>query len=179
MKRIAFGFGIGVVLAGCSAGSGGEGKGLEAGAAQVGEGVLSTVDGRPISVQRVQELVAATGLGPKEAVRRLQAEELLASEAKRRGFGDLPEVRMVGRRAAAQKLLEVVVEEPNGPKTFSDDRIRDEYETMKPTRFVLPERRTSVHFLAKIPEDASPELEGKAKALAEAEVAALRKATDL
>jgi hypothetical protein len=151
----------GVFLWACEGGRATGAGGHQAhGSATLGGAVVSTVDGHPVSLHEVEGLVHA-GLSPREALRRLQAERLLMTEAERRGFGRDPEVRQVGRQALVQALLVAEAESVH----ISDDDVRRAYEQQK-ARFDRPERRASVHVLAKLPKQPTAEAEAEAKAFA-------------
>jgi parvulin-like peptidyl-prolyl cis-trans isomerase-like protein len=148
-------------------------KTLDRGRASVGEQIVSTVDGHPISITEVETLVRA-GLTPREALRRLQAERLLMTEAARRGWGADREVEHVGEQAAVQALLQAVTDTVR----VSDEEIKRAYQAQL-ARFEIPELRACVHVLARLAKDASAEDEAAAKAFALAAVKELRDAGDL
>ena len=143
------------------------------GSSAVGGRVVSTVDGHAITVGEVEALVRA-GLSPREALRRLQAERLLMAEAERLGFGKTAAASQVATQARVQALLEAEADAVR----VSDAEIRAAYERSK-DRFEKPERRASVHVLAKLPKDASAEADAAARAFIERVIPELRDARDL
>ena len=72
--------------------------------------VVAVVNGRPIRVEEVHELARARQLSPREALRELEAEELLLGEASRRGYGRDAMTKRTVARAAVQALLAREVE---------------------------------------------------------------------
>lgn len=131
------------------------------------------MDGQPIVAPEIEAL-AREGLTPQVALRRLQAERLLMAEAERRGFAEDPAVKQVGRQAAVQALLDAEA----GSVIVSDADLRQTYAEQRP-RFEIPERRASVHVLAALPKNASPEQDAAAKAYAQKVLRELSAATDL
>jgi hypothetical protein len=164
-----------VVLLGCGTGEHGAGSRAEGvrGTATVGGQIVSTVDGQPIAIDEVRELVRA-GLSPRVALRRLQAERLLAAEAARRGAGHGAPVKQVARQALVQALLEAEA----SSVVVNEAEIRPAYEKAL-ARFERPERRASVHVLAKLPNNASPEADAAAKAFALRALPSLAQSQDL
>lgn len=113
------------------------------GSARVGGTVVSTVDGEAITLEDVRTLVRGSRLDAAEALRRLQAERLLMTQAERRGrWADRP-VRHVTRQALVQALLD----QEAATATVSDAELRAAYER-EHDRFDVPERRASLHVLA-------------------------------
>jgi parvulin-like peptidyl-prolyl isomerase len=164
-----------LALVACGAGRGTERSrsGGSRGRAEVGGEVVSTVDGDPITVGEVERLARA-GLSGREALRRLQAERILMAEAMRRDFRDDSNVVDVARQAQVQALLEQTAREV----VVSDAQVRQAYEKNL-SRFTTPERRESVHVLARLPKQPSPEEEAAAKAFAEQALPELASAEDL
>jgi peptidyl-prolyl cis-trans isomerase C len=133
--------------------------------------VVSTVDHRAITLPDVEELVRA-GMPSGEALGRLQAELLLMDEAERRGFERDATVRAVASQALVQALLESEVASVRVPE--SD--VAASYQ-QQASRFRPAERRGSVHVLARLPKNPSPDFETRAQALVRqlgAELAATR-----
>lgn len=172
-----FGYALSIVLVlihGCDGGRlGASAKAGRHGTATVGGGVISTVDGHPIAVSEVQELVAA-GLSPRVALARLQAERLLMADAERRGFGRLASVALVAEQARVQALLEAEAD----AVVASEQELRAAY-AANLSRFEKPERRGSVHILAALPKNATPAADAAAKAFAERALRELAQTTDL
>jgi hypothetical protein len=131
------------------------------GHANIGGQVISTVHGFAITVAEVEALAREAGLPAAQALERLQAERLLMAEAERRGFGDDPAVREVGRKAAVQALLDQVA----NSEQVSEADVKEAYAKAK-ERFDKPERRASVHVLAALGKQPTPEAEAAAKAYA-------------
>lgn len=77
--------------------------------------VISTVDGAPITVDEVERVARDTGLTPREALRRLQEERVLAARASAAGHADDREIVDATRRAAVRALLAERVEGEVGP----------------------------------------------------------------
>ncbi len=168
---------IAVVLAGlASCGDGGPaglaGKHSQ-GSAVIGGQVISTVHGFAITVADVQSLVDASELTPLEALRRLQAEQLLMGAAEERGVAGHSEVKLVQRKAAVQALLDQLA----SSATVSDAEIRAAYDKAG-TRFGHPELRAAVHVLARLPKNPSPEADAAAKAFAKQVIPRLGQAAD-
>ncbi len=158
-----------------SCGDAGEGEGAGTatrGAATVGGDVVSTVDGHPITVADVGALARAGRVSPQEALRRLQAELLLMAEAERRGLAVRRAVREVGRKASVHALLD---EEANAA-TVPREQLRARYKQHN-RRFNRPEVRSSLHALAQLDDNASPEQEQAGKEFAQAMLERFR-ATD-
>jgi parvulin-like peptidyl-prolyl isomerase len=127
-------------------------------AAKVKGVVVARVDGHAITADQVSALPE---LAPREAVRRLASERLLMAEASRRGYGTRRAVLLAERQALAQAVLADEEERV----TVSTEELRAAYEAQR-DRFHRPERRTSVHVLARVPEDAEPALDAQARAFA-------------
>ncbi len=142
------------------------------GNASIGGQVVSTVDGRPITVAEIERLVRA-GLTPQQALRRLQSEQLLMEEAERRGLAGNPAVHEV----KAQAEVQAVIEQEANAVTVSDADVRRAYEQQK-ERFERPERRAAVHVLAKLPPNSSPQALAAAKEFADRMVGELALAPD-
>ena len=118
------------------------------------QGVVANVDGTAITVADVQRLCDRSGLAPKVALERLEAEALLAGEAARRGFSRVDAVDHVGEQALVQALLvgDVEREEPTAAE------ISEAY-AKSGDRFHTPERRVAMHVLAVLPKKPTPEIE--------------------
>jgi peptidyl-prolyl cis-trans isomerase C len=142
--------------------------------ARVGGAVISTIDGHPITVGDVQDLVTHSRLAPDEALRRLQAERLLMLEADRREFGRAPAVAQVARQARVQALLDAATE----GASVSDADVLAAYEKAK-GRFDRPERRAAVHVLARLPASPTPEADAAARAFAADMIAPLAATQDV
>lgn len=135
--------------------------------------VVSTVDRTQITLREVEELVLA-GLSPAEALRRLQGQSLLMSEADRRGVDDNAPVEQVGRQAAVQALLE----SETRAVEVSSDELRAEY-TAQFKRFGTPERRIAAHVLVRPAEKGARASDADARQLAAQIGAAFAQASDV
>jgi parvulin-like peptidyl-prolyl isomerase len=110
--------------------------------------VVSTVNGHAILISDVEALMKASSLGAREALERLQAEQLLIAEAERRGIGG-PAIDRVAERARVQALLD----KEAAAHVATDSELREAYE--KDVRFHMPEQRQPIHVLARVGEAAS------------------------
>jgi hypothetical protein len=158
----------GVLLSSCGDDGidGGRGR-AERGDAKVGGAVVSTVDGHPILISDVQALMKAASLSAREALERLQAEQLLMSEAQRRGIGGAA-VDQVAERARVQALLDMEA----AANIATEAELREAYQ--KDVRFHLPEHRMSMHVLARLSAQASDAEVAAARAVAMKAIADLR-----
>jgi DNA-binding transcriptional regulator YhcF (GntR family) len=89
---------------GCGGVETGEQPGLR-GKAQARGALVAKVNGGAIGLEQVRELSASTGLSPREALARLEDEQLLADEAARRGYGRSHQLDEPLKRALVQALL--------------------------------------------------------------------------
>jgi hypothetical protein len=137
------------------------------------QGVVANVDGTAITVADVQRLCERSGLAPKVALERLEAEALLAGEAARRGFSGLDAVEHVGQQALVQALLgaDVEREEPTAAE------ISEAY-AKSGDRFHTAERRVAMHALAVLPKKPTPEIEALERAFATDAIEKLKAAAD-
>lgn len=142
-----------------------------------GHQVIARVAQQPITVPEVSEVVRATGLEPRQALRRLIEERLLAHEAEGRGYGAAPGVEPAARNAAAHALLARRVEQASGDEQVSQAEVTRRVEALADKR-AMPERRGADHVLFQVEADADPELDARAQHLAEQAVAALRDSAD-
>lgn len=78
--------------------------------AATGGRIVAVVNGHSISVQDVQEAARARRLSAHDALRELEAEQLLLGEAAKRGYGNDDETRRTIARASVQTLLERDIE---------------------------------------------------------------------
>jgi len=130
------------------------------GSAELGGQVVSTVDGYPVTLEDVRELMTL-GMTAQQALRTLQDELILIGEAERRGFERDPEVFTVGRKARVQALLHAEA----STQQVGEEALREAYQAAG-ARFRHGERRASVHVLAKLPKAASAEEVAAAESLA-------------
>lgn len=129
---------------------------------KVGGRVVSTVQGHPITVSMVERAARVAGVSPAVALRRLQDETLLAAAAEHAGLGNRREVRSATRRAMVQELLAREIE----ARVTEADVTAEELEALFERdleRWESPERRRSVHALARIPAGAPPDAERAAE----------------
>ncbi|MEZ4256456.1 MAG: peptidylprolyl isomerase [Polyangiales bacterium] len=155
----------------------GDGSPLADGRANIGGNVVATVDGRPITVARVAAVVRATGLAPSDALRRLEDEELLASEAAKRGMGERAVVQRILKQAAVQKLLHEAVEVPMQAANVPAKEVDKVFEQRRDS-LSHPEQRASVHILVRVKPGAAPDVDAKAKLVAQRAITDLRRAVD-
>lgn len=111
--------------------------------------VVATVDGDPISLSEVQELVDATGLSPREALERLENERLLAMYAEQRGYGQDANARRELERARARALLANAVEKGTAPEDMPAAEVQARFETIK-ERDKRFDQRAVTHVLFRI-----------------------------
>jgi parvulin-like peptidyl-prolyl isomerase len=135
---------------------------------------VAVVDGRGIALSEVQELVRRSGLSARDALSRLEAERLLIKEAERHGFAEDAEVHLVAKRAAVQALLLAEADRIG----VEEEELREAYEAAQ-DRFHKPERRESVHVLASMSADASPELSRAGEKLAREAIRAFTETDDV
>jgi peptidyl-prolyl cis-trans isomerase C len=115
--------------------------------------LAASVDGAPIRLEEVQELmenamdVVDGGLSAAEAVDVLIRNELLGAEAERRGYGQSEEVEDVRRLALAKALLTTRVGKGVRPETVDREELRRYFEANK-RRFIRGAQRKVVHVLA-------------------------------
>lgn len=164
----ALGLTLGLAAGGCGDDGGGREQGAaRRGGSQVGGTVVSTVNGHAILIADVQALMRASSLSAREALERLQAEQLLMAEAERRGVGG-PALEQVAERARVQALLDMEA----ATSRATDRELRQAYE--KDARFHVPELRTSIHVLARLGADATEAQQAAARAIATKAIADLR-----
>jgi hypothetical protein len=159
---------LGLICAAC--GDDGQGRSFgtaQQGSSKVGGAIVSTVDGHAISIADVQAVMRASSLSAREALDRLQAEQLLMAEAERRGISGAA-IQQVEERAAVQALLDGEA----AKRLASDGDVRAVYEA--DPRFHVPELRTTVHVLARVSEQASEREARAAYAVAKKAVEDLR-----
>lgn len=107
------------------------------------------VNEAPISVSDVQQLLDETdgGLSPDGALQALIRNELLAQEARRRGYENDPEVEDARRLALTRAVLTQKIEREISSGTIDEAQLRAYYEEKK-ARFVHGVKRKVIHFLA-------------------------------
>ncbi len=146
-----------IVVSACGDDGPADAPAREQGGDDVGGETVATVDGVGISIDEVEAMVSRTGLSPEQALRKLEEQELLAAEARRRGLGARRETREAGERAMIQRYLIERVEGVVTPASITDEAMRTRYEAQR-DRYVRPALRRSTHLLFEVPEDASPEV---------------------
>lgn len=119
------------------------------------------MDGSSIGVADVERTARTLKLDPTTALDRLIAERLLVQEAQRRGVHRAEAVEHVARQAAVQLLLEREVEHV----AVSEDAIAEAYNNQS-ARFIVPERRASLHVLVTVKRDDSAERQRAAERVA-------------
>jgi peptidyl-prolyl cis-trans isomerase C len=166
-----------VVLIALAPGCSETGRGGRTQRAQPGQGeradVVSRVNGSVIATTEVDQLMRAGRISPELALRRLQAERLLAEEADRRGYAARSETRAYARQASVQALLARDVES----EPVLDAELEAAYATQQ-QRFDRPELRRATHVLAVLPPTASPEQERSARTFIEQAITLLSAAAD-
>ncbi len=115
--------------------------------------VVATVDGEPITLDEVRGAALEAGISPLDALHRLEEERVLYRHALESSSLDPAEAERGARRAAVQALLHHRVEDAVGPDSVTDAELMARYDASR-SSFVQPERRTSVHVLARLPPDA-------------------------
>lgn len=135
---------------------------------------VAVVNGATISVGDIEKVVRRSGQTPLKALALLEAERLLVEEAYRRGFDADPEVVQVGKQAAVQELL---IERVERQTRVNDEDLEAAYERER-SRFQQPERRVSVHVLAKLKRGADAKTQQAAVQLAREAIAAFKKEGD-
>lgn len=136
--------------------------------------VVSTVDGVAIAVSDVERIVRETGLPCAEALARLETEQLLAAKAESLGFGVHPQVQYVVKQAMVQALLTKDVE----PTEVTQSEIEQAYQKNIET-YHIPERRRSLHVLAKVTEKTSKTISKAAEAFALKAIRAFQTSPDV
>jgi hypothetical protein len=94
----------------CRGSGGQDGEALADGSARARGALVAKVNGATIGVDQVRELTQSTGLSPRAALTRLEEEQLLAEEARRRGYGRSSATSEDVKRALVQALLADTVE---------------------------------------------------------------------
>jgi parvulin-like peptidyl-prolyl isomerase len=125
------------------------------------------VNGHAITTADVQALMRASSLTAREALDRLQAEQLLMAEAERRGTSAAA-IDEVAVRAAVQALLD----REAASNVASESDLRAAYD--KDARFHAPETRSTVHVLARLDGKATEQQVQAALAVAKKAVEDLR-----
>ncbi|MBW2276869.1 MAG: peptidyl-prolyl cis-trans isomerase [Deltaproteobacteria bacterium] len=113
------------------------------------EQVAALVDGVPITVDNVQELLdeADGGLGPTEALDALVRQQLLAAEAERRGYGGDVDVMIERSKAMAAALIDQQAESIT-LESIDQRRLRGVYQQRLNT-FVHGPKRRAIHVVAR------------------------------
>ncbi|MFO8074418.1 MAG: peptidylprolyl isomerase [Polyangia bacterium] len=146
-----------VLLLACGDGrEAGEGEASGVDATKVGPGadeLVAEVDGVPVFAEELRWLLEESdgGIGVEEALDALVRNALLAREARRRGWGDHPEVIRRRDVALARALLLRLVGSL-GPRDLPEKVLRQEYERQR-RRFVHGPQRGVIHAVAKAKDD--------------------------
>jgi hypothetical protein len=124
-----------------------------AGAVVVAQGdrVVARVDGVPITGRRVEALARLTKRPPGEVLQRLVEMELLAQEARRRGFESSAEVRENVVKAMVQRYLEREFDATHRPEDMPESMLRAAYEKNIGV-FVHPRLRKVAHIIVDAPD---------------------------
>jgi hypothetical protein len=92
--------------------------------------VVATVNGSPIGIEDVRELVLHTGLSPREALARLEDALLVEQAAAKRPTGDVAAARET-RRVLVQVLLAHTVEQEVRPERIPIEQVRERFEQVR------------------------------------------------
>ena len=113
------------------------------------KGMVARVNGVPILDRQVRDLIDAVdgGLSEDEAIEALIRSELLASEARRRGWGSSWEAESVRRQALARTVLRKKIGEGVNAESLDKKKLRRYYEINK-GRFVHGLQRRVVNIVA-------------------------------
>lgn len=136
--------------------------------------VVSRVNGSAITTAEVGSLARVGRLSAQDALRRLEAERLLAEEARARGYDRLAHTQEVAEQALVQALLARDVES----LAPSDAALESAYAEQR-ARFTKSEERRSTHVLAVLDAKADRAREQAAKAFIEQAISVLRATPDL
>ncbi len=134
------------------------------GTAQIGGDIVSTVNGHPIHDDSVLSLARSADLDADEALARRQAEELLALEAYRRGFGSSVDAEQQERERLVQALLDRVNDSVPF-ESISDDEVSQRF-AQQSAALGRPERRKIRQIVVRVDDDADPERWDEAERLA-------------
>ncbi len=108
-------------------------------------GVVARVGDRAIGSSEVRARMAAEEVGVEEALRELVDEEVLFTEATRRGFVEHTGTERAVERQMVRALLRDL-EAENTPESISDEELREDFELHR-DKLQVPERRRSWHIL--------------------------------
>ncbi len=117
------------------------------------QAIVATVDGAPITSERLARQMRDARQSKEAALRALIHEELLAAEARRRGLGQDPQVAAARARALAAVFLER--EFRYTPADVSRAELQRAFELNR-TRYQHPELRRVSHIVALLPRQAEP-----------------------
>jgi hypothetical protein len=119
-------------------GEGERGHAGSGGSAHARGALVAKVDGAAIGLEQVRELCAGTGLSPREALLRLEEEQLLLAEAARRGYGRASATDQALKRALVQALLAATVESLR-PEDLSAAEVQERFDSVAKHSGLLPE----------------------------------------
>jgi len=108
--------------------------------------IVAEVNGTPIVARRVAELAQLTGQTPEATLQKLIDFELLAAEARRRGYHRSWQTRGTVRQAMVHRYLKQQFEVNNGPEAMPEQVVKASYRKNKRV-FVRPELRKVAHIL--------------------------------
>jgi hypothetical protein len=134
------------------------------------EYVVARVGGRAIGAAEVQARMRADGLEAEAALQQLIDEELLLSEAGRKGYTEDREAERTVERQMVRAMLRDL-EAENTPASVTSDELREDF-ALHEEKLQIPERRRSWHILASDTGDAG-------RARAQSILSELREAEDL
>lgn len=121
-----------LLLAACAACGGQDGNRGSARWSQPARGaVVAKVNGTEIGVDDVRELANATGLSPREALRRLEEDALLAERASAGGYQQTALLERETKRALVRALLAEAVEREVGPETITQQALQERFDSVR------------------------------------------------
>lgn len=101
--------------------------------------VVATVNGVEIGLSDVRELVDATGLSPREALRRLEDDVLLSQHAQTAGFGRSSLQGREAKRALVRALLASAVERDVRLDTITPQQVQARFDAVRESNHLPPE----------------------------------------
>ncbi len=128
--------------------------------------LLATVNGTPLVRSDLELPEGGQQTSIRALLDRAVDNELLAQQANKRGVSSADLSRRT-RQFAVQELLRIVVEEPNRPEDVPRALLEERYAQNRAEKFSRPERRASLHFLVRLPKNATAEQSEAAKRIAE------------
>jgi len=132
--------------------------------AHLGQDVVAVVGGEAITLAEVVARARRDRGDALAALRALEDERLWVQAARRRGYGERPEVAAATRRARVRALL-AQLEREVPASSFDEAAVRAHFEASR-ARYDRPERRDIVHLLLAVPEGATEAQDAAAHARA-------------